>query len=122
MQLFRFDAAVARPITQFSSASVAIAPIARPESSDSQLVAMHFTAGGHLGRHPARGAQLFLVVAGAGWVAGADGARMAIGAGMAALWEPDEAHESGSDQGMTAIVLEAESLDPAALMPEAARP
>jgi hypothetical protein len=27
------------------------------------------------------------------------------------VWEPGEEHESGSDEGMTAIVVEAEELD-----------
>jgi quercetin dioxygenase-like cupin family protein len=55
-------------------------------------------------------AQLFVVVRGSGWVSGRDGQREAISAGEAVLWEPGEEHESGSDEGMTALVLEAESL------------
>jgi quercetin dioxygenase-like cupin family protein len=54
---------------------------------------------------------LFTVVRGAGWVSGGDGGRAAIAAGEAVLWEAGEEHESGSDEGMTALVVEAESLD-----------
>ena len=61
-------------------------------------------------QHPAAVAQLFVVVSGSGWVSGADGEREAIVAGQAVLWEPGEEHESGSDEGMTALVVEAESL------------
>ena len=122
MKLFRFDAAVARPITQFGSAGAAIAPVARLGPGAVQLGCMHLAAGGHIGRHPASGAQLFLVVAGAGWVAGADGARVPVSAGAAAFWEPGEEHESGTEHGLTALVLEAETLDLAALMPEVVRP
>ena len=117
MKLYRFDAAVARPITQFGSAGAAIAPITRPGPGFVQLGCIHLAPGGHVGRHPARGAQFLLVVAGDGWVAGADGTPTPIAAGQAAFWEPGEAHESGSERGMTALVLEAESLGPA-LMPE----
>ena len=67
--------------------------------------------GGVVARHPAVGAQLFVVVSGSGWVSGGDGEREPIEAGEAVLWEPGEEHESGSDEGMTALVVEAESLD-----------
>lgn len=122
MRRFRFDAAVARSITQFGSLGVAIAPIARPDALSVQLGCMYLAPGGRIGRHPAGGAQLFLVVAGAGWVAGADGVRVPIAAGEAAFWEPGEEHESGSEGGMTALALEAETLDPARYMAEVARP
>ena len=36
--------------------------------------------------------------------------REAIGAGEAVLWDQGEEHESGSEEGMTALVLESESL------------
>lgn len=121
MKLLRFDAAVARPIAQFSSVGAAIAPVARPGPGFVQLACIHLAPGGHIGRHPAAGAQLFLVVAGGGWVAGADGTPTAIAAGEAAFWEPGEAHASGTEHGMTALVLEAESLDSVASMPEVER-
>lgn len=118
MRTFRFDPGAARPITQFGSSGASIAPIARPGPGFVQLGCMYVTAGGHVGRHPAASPQLFLVVAGEGWVSGADGTRVPISSGEAAFWEPGEEHESGSDGGMTAMVLEAEALDPAQYMPE----
>jgi hypothetical protein len=36
--------------------------------------------------------------------------REPISAGEAVLWDPGEEHESGSDDGMTVLVLESESL------------
>ena len=56
-------------------------------------------------------ALLFAVVAGSGWVSGAEGGREPIRAGEAVLWEPGEEHESGSEDGMTVLVVEAETLD-----------
>jgi hypothetical protein len=67
---------------------------------------LELDAGGHLGRHPTLLAQLFVVVDGSGWVAGADGVRVAIGSGEAALWDPGEEHESGSEGGVRVVVLE----------------
>ena len=75
------------------------------------VVVIEVGPGGVVARHPAVGAQLFGVVRGSGWVSGGDGEREPIAAGDAVLWEPGEEHESGSDEGMTALVVEAESLD-----------
>ena len=66
--------------------------------------------GGVVARHPTVVGQLFLVVRGSGWVSGSDGDREEIDAGEAVLWEPGEEHESGSDDGMTALVVEAEAI------------
>ena len=75
------------------------------------VVVIEIGPGGVVARHPAGAAQLFAVVRGSGWVSGAEGAPEPIRAGEAVLWEPGEPHESGSDQGMTALVVEAESID-----------
>jgi mannose-6-phosphate isomerase-like protein (cupin superfamily) len=73
-------------------------------------VVIEIGAGGVLGRHPATAPQLFVAVRGSGWVSGGDGEREPIEAGEAVAWELGEEHESGSDEGMTAIVVEGESL------------
>ncbi|WP_157937092.1 cupin domain-containing protein [Geodermatophilus chilensis] len=62
--------------------------------------------GGSIGRHPTRLWQLFLVVSGNGWVSGAEGERRPVTAGAAALWAPGEDHASGSDDGLTAVVVQ----------------
>jgi len=53
--------------------------------------------------------QLFLVVQGEGWVRGESPETRSITTGYAAFWEKDEWHESGTESGMTAIVIEVES-------------
>jgi quercetin dioxygenase-like cupin family protein len=80
-------------------------------AGDAHVVVIEVAPGGVVARHPAGMAQLFTVVSGSGWISGGDGAREPISAGEAVLWEPGEEHESGSDEGMTALVVEAESLD-----------
>ena len=77
-----------------------------------QVVFIEIGPGGVLGRHPAGPHQLFAVVSGSGWVSGADGERELVSAGDVVIWESGEEHESGSDEGMTAIVVEAEELEP----------
>lgn len=68
-----------------------------------------FAAGAVLDRHPTRLWQLFSVVHGAGWATGADGVRLQVVAGDCVLWEPDKDHESGSDDGMVAVVVQTPS-------------
>ena len=107
MKIVGFDPS--RPITQHGSSGATVAGIARLEGS-AQVVCIRLEPGGRVGEHPATIPQLFLVVAGSGWVrAGAD--RRDVAAGSGALWEPDELHESGTEDGMTAVVVEAESIE-----------
>ncbi len=68
--------------------------------------------GGSIGAHPAGFAQLFLVVNGAGWAAGPDGERVALAAGQGVYIAPGEVHTKGSEPGMTAIMVQADYLQP----------
>jgi quercetin dioxygenase-like cupin family protein len=73
--------------------------------------------GGLLGRHPARLWQLFHVISGSGWVSGDDGQRHGIQAGQSVRWSPGESHESGSDTGMLAAIVQADVPPPNGLYP-----
>jgi quercetin dioxygenase-like cupin family protein len=61
--------------------------------------------------------QLFLVLQGEGWMRGETSKQTSIQAGQAAHWEGGEWHESGTETGMTAIIFEGGSVDPAKRMP-----
>lgn len=117
MRIFRFDAAAGRGIDQFDSLDVVMSPIQRG-MGQFQLGCIRIGPGGRVGRHQAAGPQLFLVVSGEGWVSGEQRVRVPIAAGQAAFWSDGEWHESGSDAGMAALVLETDTLDPAHYMPE----
>lgn len=67
---------------------------------------------GIIGKHPAPVSQLFIVMNGEGWVVGKEGIKVLLKAGQAAYWEPGESHESGSEQGMSVLVIESENLEP----------
>lgn len=64
-----------------------------------------------LGRHPTKIWQLFMVIEGSGWVSGEDQVRFPISTGQAVLWHPGEEHDSGSEIGMSVLIL-ASSTDP----------
>lgn len=117
MRLYRFDPEVAHPITQFDSHGVSIGRCARFRG-DVQVGYFYVEAGGVVGYHPATARQLFMVVTGHGWVRGEEEARTPIRPGQAAFWEAGESHESGSESGMTAIVIESDDLEPEQYMPE----
>ena len=53
---------------------------------------------------------------GEGWVRGEEEERTPIKSGTAAFWTAEEWHESGSDMGMVAIVIEGENLQPKKLL------
>lgn len=95
-----------REIDRFESVAARVRRLA-PEA---HVVAIEIGPGGTVGRHPAAARQLFAVLRGSGWVAGTDGARREVSAGDAVVWEAGEEHESGSDSGLTALVVESDSL------------
>ncbi|HKV83983.1 MAG TPA: cupin domain-containing protein [Ktedonobacterales bacterium] len=111
MRRFRFDATTGHAITQFGSERAAITGIQRT-TAPVQIACMHIGAGGVVGYHQATTRQLFLVVAGDGWVTGADRVQHPLSAGEAAFWDAGEWHESGSVSGMTVIVIEGNELVP----------
>ena len=96
-----------REVTAPGSVSARVRRLA----GDAHVVVIEVGPGGVVARHPAVGAQLFTVVRGSGWVSGGDGERESLEVGEAVLWDPGEEHESGSERGMTVLVVEAERLD-----------
>ena len=74
--------------------------------ADAHLVAVTLAPGGVIGRHPADGRQLLVVLSGEAQVAGHDGAVRSIGIGEAAVWEPGEPHETRAPGGMVGLIME----------------
>jgi quercetin dioxygenase-like cupin family protein len=104
---FRFDADLGRRITRFGSDFV----ISRLfHSPDLHVECMSLGPGGLIGMHRASTAQLLAVVEGEGWIRGEDGPKTSISAGGAVFWEQGEMHETGTDSGLVAIVVETAAL------------
>lgn len=103
MQLFCLDDG--HQVTQFGSQSALHQRILRGNAAF-QIDLITLGAGGGLGYHQAVGNQLFLVLDGQGWVRGADEQRFKIRKGMAVFWRQGEWHESGTDTGLVAVVIE----------------
>lgn len=78
---------------------------------------IHIGENGIVGYHQATCSQVFLVVAGEGWVRGKEDQRYRVESGDAVFWTEGEWHESGSETGMTVMVIESQTLNPADFMP-----
>jgi quercetin dioxygenase-like cupin family protein len=111
VRVFDFDSRRAFAISGFGSRSATASPLTLPDGH-AHVVCLRIGAGGVLGRHPASVDQIFVVVEGEGWVSGTNGERLPVTAGKAVYWRGGEEHESGTETGMTAIVVEAERLIP----------
>jgi quercetin dioxygenase-like cupin family protein len=101
----RVELAGEREVTAPGSVNARVRRLA----GEAHVVVIEVAPGGVVARHPAVDAQLFAVVRGSGWVSGGEGEREPIAAGEAVVWEAGEEHESGSEDGMTALAVEAES-------------
>jgi quercetin dioxygenase-like cupin family protein len=116
MRLIELGPARGRPVDAFGSEGLTIAPLTEPLATGAAVQAACFRLGpgGRIGRHPASVRQLLAVVEGAGWVSGADGKRRPLAAGEAVCWDAGEGHETGTETGLTAIVLEGPGVRPRA--------
>ncbi len=80
--------------------------------------AVHFDAGGSIGRHPAGPAQLFVVTSGTGWIEGGDGVRHALREGDAAYVAAGESHAKGATTAMSALMIQCAELTPQSAAPK----
>lgn len=116
MRLFRFDPEIGRNIGSYQSSGFIVSSIVHL-IEEAVIHCAYLQAGGVIGFHQAAAPQLFLVVQGEGWVRGASPERISIKAGQAAYWGKGEWHESGTEAGLTVILIEGGDVDPAKLMP-----
>jgi len=110
VQRFSFEAERAFAPPDERLERVTIAPLVMPGGV--QAAVFRLAAGGRIARHAATTPQVLAVVAGSGRVSGGAGNFEAIAAGEAVFWAAGEEHETESEGGMTALVLEAEGLEP----------
>ncbi len=92
---------------------VSIAPLTQPFEHGALVGAaiFRFEPGGRIRRHPGTYPQIIAVLEGAGEVSGANGVDEPIGAGEAVFLHEAEDHEVKSETGLTALIIEGESLD-----------
>ena len=116
MKLYRFDPKANQKNEQFGSVKALIAKAVALEPDASVNVA-YIRPTERIGYYQEVAPQLFLLVEGEGWVRNEFDEVIPIIEGQAIFWEQNEWHESGSETGMTAVIIEGISFDPAELMP-----
>jgi quercetin dioxygenase-like cupin family protein len=92
---------------------VSMAPLTQPFEEGALVGAaiFRFGPGGRIRRHPGTYPQIIAVLEGSGGVSGANGVDEPIGAGEAVFLHEGEDHEMTSEAGLTALIIEGESLD-----------
>ena len=92
---------------------VTVAPLTAPfeEGALVKAAIFRFEPGGRIRRHPASDPQIFAILEGSGEVSGANGVDEPIEAGEAVFLHEGEDHEMKSAAGLTALIIEGESLD-----------
>ena len=109
MRVIEFSRNRAQPIALFGSSSASSIRLADGQG-EAHVYCVYFEPGGCIGEHPAGFDQLFLVMDGSGWVAGADGSRVTLTAGQGVIFENGEHHSKGSEGGMTALMVQVSTL------------
>lgn len=92
------EAVAPRTIERFGSRDATVVPIARSRAEGASLVRIELGPGGVLGRHEAVATQVFVVVAGSGWVSGGDGTEHGVTDGNVVVWDAKEMHETALAQ------------------------
>jgi quercetin dioxygenase-like cupin family protein len=98
-----------RRIEEFASRDASVSFLGRGPAS---VVRIELEPGGVVGMHPATQPQLFVLVAGEGTVRAGDREPERVAAGDAVFWSAGEEHETRSETGLVAIVVEAPGLEP----------
>ena len=113
MQRFSFASDVAFVPRGDLLEHVSMAPLTQPfeEGALVQAAIFRFEPGGRLRRHPATYPQILAILEGSGEVSGADGDEEPIEAGEAVFLHEGEEHEMKSAAGLTALIIDGESLD-----------
>lgn len=109
MEVWHADDALRKRIDRFGSRGFSLRLIAGGPHGTCQVSHATLEPGGRVGEHAAVGDQVFIVLTGSG-VARGRGEPRAITPGTAVLWRSGEIHGVTSDDGLTAIVIEAEDL------------
>jgi hypothetical protein len=116
MKNFRFDPEVGKSIEAYGSSGFVISKVVHL-FEETDVKCAYLSSNGIIGYHQTTKDQLFVVIQGEGWVRGESPEKHPIKAGQAAFWEEGEWHESGTETGMTVILIEGDNIDPTKTMP-----
>lgn len=110
MEIFKFGKEVGSAVNNYNSVSAFYSKILKTVEP-TNIGLMYLEEGGTLGYHEATVPQLFILVQGDGWIEGENGKRVMLHCGEGVFWEKGEGHSSGSENGLTALVVQSEKLE-----------
>jgi quercetin dioxygenase-like cupin family protein len=115
MKFYNFNKESGKQIREFNSDFIMTRII--QTNKNASIGCMHLGENGLIGFHKAVGPQLLLILNGEGLVSINQEEYYKVQPGDAVFWEKNEWHETKSENGLTAIVIESEELNPSAFMP-----
>jgi quercetin dioxygenase-like cupin family protein len=115
MEFYKFSKASGKKVSHFNSNFIMSRIIQTDKVTN--IGCMHLEENGIIGYHQAVVPQLLLVIAGEGYVRNDQDAYFKVQSGDAVFWKKDEWHETKSEKGLTAIVIEGTALNPSLYMP-----
>ncbi|MCM3721181.1 cupin domain-containing protein [Solibacillus isronensis] len=115
MEFYKISKESGKKISHFNSNFIMTRVIQTDEKTN--IGWMHLEEGGVIGYHQAVVPQLLLVIAGEGYVRNDKEKYFMVQSGDGVFWRKDEWHETKSDKGLTAIVIESVELNPSLFMP-----
>lgn len=115
MELYQFNENLGKKITRYNS-NFSMSRIMQSEKK-THIGYMYLEESSLIGYHQAPIPQLLLITTGEGYVRGEGEECFKVKAGDAVFWGKDEWHETKTDSGLTALVIESEELNPESFMP-----
>jgi hypothetical protein len=116
MKIYRFDTEAGKEDEPFGSVKAIIARVLQLDNK-AEVNAVYINPGEHLSVQQAMSQQIFLIVNGEGWVKSEPSEKKTVQQGQAVFWGESELPESGTDSGMTAVIIGNIDIDPVKLMP-----
>lgn len=114
MKLYRFSKDHGKKVSKFNSDFIMSRVIQTEKPA--HVGCMYLEENGVIGFHQAVVPQLLLILNGEGYVRGDKEEYIKVQPGDAVFWVKDEWHETKTDTGLTAIVIESEELSPSSFM------
>ena len=115
MKIFLFNKEYGKQITQFNSCFIMNRIM--QTKREAHIGCVHLEENGIIGFHQAVIPQLLIIVSGVGYVRGEKNEWFQVRSGDAVFWDKEEWHETKTDMGLTAIVIESEDIKPELMMP-----
>ena len=109
MKIIQMDEIEGKYITQFDSEFIMRKMLMTEKPAHVGI--MHLGQGGIVGYHVATVSQILLIIEGKGWVRAGAGDKVKVTIGDLIAWEKGEGHETSTDIGLKAIVIESEGLE-----------